>query len=65
MPNPTARLKELTDMFDSQQQKLQVFEANVKETADSIEQLRGAIALCKECVEKADSEEDNGEGDTE
>ena len=52
-------------MFDSQQQKLQVFEANVKETADSIEQLRGAIALCKEFVEKADSEEDNGEGDTE
>jgi len=63
MPDPNARLKELTEALEGQSQQLEIAQANVRELATSIEQLRGAIALCNEFVENGDVED--GEGDSE
>ena len=59
--DPKARMEELKAGLETQVRQLQVAEANVRETVASIEQFKGAIALCTELVEE-ESDED-GEGD--
>jgi|TARA_R110000824_G_scaffold158112_3_gene331770 hypothetical protein len=64
--DPSARMKELKSGLDTHIRQLQVLEANIRECGASIEQFKGAIALCTELVEATvdniESNED-GEGD--
>jgi|TARA_R100000781_G_C3997513_1_gene99117 hypothetical protein len=54
-------MEELKSGLETQSRQLQIAEANVREIAASIEQFKGAIALCSELIE-AEGKED-GEGD--
>lgn len=57
--DPNARLEELKSGLETQVRQLQIAEANTREIAASIEQFKGAIALCSELIE----EDGDGEGD--
>lgn len=59
--DPQFRIEELKSGLETQSRQLQIAEANVREIAASIEQFKGAIALCSEFIE-AEGKED-GEGD--
>jgi len=59
--DPQSRMEELKSGLETQSRQLQIAEANIREIAASIEQFKGAIALCSELIE-AEGKED-GEGD--
>ena len=56
--DPDARMEELKTGMETQARQLQIAEANVRELAASIEQFKGAIALCTELVEEKESVKD-------